>query len=182
MKHLLKAAVLCLVSGLSSCASIWVTHDYDSAVDFSALKTWSWHAGKPDSGEDEVTSLLSARIRSALEQELVARGCPKVESGGDFQVSFHTVIAQKVESTSTSSAYGYGWRHGHVAAYAAPEVYSYEEGTLIVDFIDPKSNHMIWRGTAGAVVDRQASPETREQRVKDAVQKLIALYPPKSKG
>ncbi|MBX3461701.1 MAG: DUF4136 domain-containing protein [Planctomycetes bacterium] len=162
----------------AACASITVTDDYDRAVDFAALKTWSWRAPKPEAAPPtEPMPLVDARIRAALEQTLVQKGYPRATATGDFEVAFHTMIEQRLES-QPGTYYGYGWRSGRAAAYSAPEYYTYDEGTLLVDFIDPKTNHIVWRGTASAVVDRQASAEARERRIQDAVHKLLARFPP----
>ncbi len=150
-------ALFGIALGSFGCAAITVTDDYDRAVDFAALQTWCWHpTAQGGSGTAEPTSLLDARIRSALERQLGDQGLRRVEAGGDFAVSFHTVVATRLEAAASYQG-GYGWRPGRATAYTAPEVYTYEEGTLIVDFIDPKSNQIVWRGTASGVVDRQAA-------------------------
>jgi hypothetical protein len=176
MRSFALSTILAVSCVLSSCSSIEVTNDYDSSVDFNALKSWSWHAvATVPNDPDSVVTLTEARVRSAIESELTGRGYPEVPSGGSFLVAYHAMIRERIEAGA--DPYGYGWRHG----YMGPNVMTYEEGTLLIDFIDPKSKSMIWRGTASAVVDPADSTEKREKRIRDAVKKVLAKFPPKSK-
>lgn len=176
MKSLLLSTALFLCGGLSACSSISVTNDYDTTVNFAKFKTWSWlpEAGAPGSNAEGVVSLSGARIREAVEGDLIARGYPMVASGGSFLVAFHTVIQERLEAGA--EPYGYGWRTGYGGA---PLVY--DEGSLMVDFVDPKTKSMIWRGVASAVVDASDSAEKRESRIREAVSKLLDQFPPKKK-
>jgi hypothetical protein len=179
MKSLILAFAAYLVLGLSSCSTMSVSNDYDSNVDFTALKTWSWYPEAEGSDANGVVSLTASRIRGALESDLAARGYPRVERDGQFLVAFHTVMRQKIEANS--APYGYGWRRGYMGVADAPDIMTYDEGSLLVDFIDPKSKSMIWRGTATSVVDPGSSAEEREGLIKEAVARILAQFPPAQK-
>jgi hypothetical protein len=100
-------------------------------------------------------------IEQSLRQALTARGY--VESARpDFFVVHQVQLQQQV-----SGGYGVGW-YGF-------DAYTYTEGTLIVDFIDPQTNHAFWRGTASDLVNNPASPNAG--RIQAAVSKLINQYP-----
>jgi hypothetical protein len=180
MRLPLLASVL-LVAALSACSSIKVTNDYDDTVNFSVLKTWSWYPepGGPGAGQSGIVTLTTSRIKSALEGELIGRRYEYVAEKGDFLVTFHTVLQQKIESTG--DPYGYAWRRGYMGVAAAPDVMTYDEGSLLVDFIDPKTKTMIWRGTATAVVDPSSSTEKKEGLVREAVAEIMAQFPPHKK-
>ena len=179
MRSVLVVAAACALTVLAACSSISVANDYDQSVNFSALKSWSWltEGGAPGSDASGVVSLTSSRIKAALTSELSARGYPEVPQGASFLVSFHTVLQQRVEAGT--EPYGYGWRHGYAGIATGPDVITYDEGTLLVDFIDPKSKTMIWRGTATAVVDPHSSAEKRDGLIKEAVKKIVDQLPPK---
>jgi hypothetical protein len=62
------------------------------------------------------------------------------------------------------------------------EVYEYEEGTLILDFIDGTSENLVWRGTGQkALDDTPAPPEEQERRLRSVVAQILAQFPPKVK-
>jgi hypothetical protein len=50
-------------------------------------------------------------------------------------------------------------------------------GQLVVDLLDPERGDRLWRGTAQADVDTQDTPEARDKRIQEAVQRMIADLP-----
>jgi hypothetical protein len=60
-------------------------------------------------------------------------------------------------------------------------VRQYEEGTLVLDIVNAKSNQLMWRGSAQAEINRQLKPEEREKRLQEAIGKILAQFPPKKK-
>ena len=61
---------------------------------------------------------------------------------------------------------------------ALSDVQYYEEGTLIIDVIDPGENRLVWRGSATRVLDRAMTPERADEIVLEAVQKIFDRFPP----
>ena len=57
-------------------------------------------------------------------------------------------------------------------------IYDYEEGTLILDIIDPETSALIWRGYAQAHVDLLSSQEEKTERICQAVRMMLELFPP----
>lgn len=58
--------------------------------------------------------------------------------------------------------------------------YKYEEGILIIDFVDAKTKKMFWRGTAKANVENVDTPEKSWTIIKAAVNEILKKYPPPS--
>jgi hypothetical protein len=54
-------------------------------------------------------------------------------------------------------------------------VNEYTQGTLFIDFIDPKTNQVFWRGTASAVVNHPENPNGK--KLASAVDKVMKKYP-----
>jgi hypothetical protein len=54
----------------------------------------------------------------------------------------------------------------------------YQEGTLILDFVDPVRNEVIWQGAAKSLVDGSMDTQNREKHINDAVQKILENFPP----
>ena len=52
------------------------------------------------------------------------------------------------------------------------------EGTLLIDIIDAGARELAWRGTAEAEVHNEASPEQRQQRLNEAITKILDRFPP----
>jgi hypothetical protein len=167
---------------LAACApAIKVGQDYDPAAKLDGLHTWAWQPGFPrPTGDPRLDSgLLNERIQSALESGLATKGfSPAAVDEADFLVAYHVAIESKLDARTMYTGYGpyRGWGGG-----ATTIVDQYEQGTLLVDFIDPKTHNVIWRGTAQSRVQESRDPEERQARVQAAVDKLLAQFPPQPK-
>jgi hypothetical protein len=176
-----RAALLALA--LTACApSIQVTQDYDPGAKLGALRTWAWQPGiVQPSGDPRLDSgLLNARVKSALEAGLAAKGFSAAKSAevADFTVAYHLAVDERLDARTIYSGYSpySGW-----GGTARTYVDQYEVGILLVDFIDPRTDTVIWRGTAQTRVNERRDPEERQALVRAAVDKLLSQFPPSSK-
>jgi hypothetical protein len=61
------------------------------------------------------------------------------------------------------------------------DVKQYTEGTLIIDILRPGGEQLVWRGTGTTRIREEKDPEKRTQKVNDAVDKILAQFPPRKK-
>ncbi|NTV47531.1 MAG: DUF4136 domain-containing protein, partial [Chlorobiales bacterium] len=139
-----------------ACSSVEVGQKYNPEVNFSSYKTFCWLSkNKMEASDPRTDSVIQRQILNALSRELSARGFAlKAASEADFVVAFYVSVEQKLTGAAIDNLrdipqYGYGTRD--ISGYQ-----HYNEGTLIVDFIDPKKNELTWRGTAVGVVGDDA--------------------------
>ncbi len=168
------AKTTALVLGLallgSACSTLSIHHDYDTSFDFSRLKTFTW---PPMMRMGRVDPLNVQRVEAAVKQNLEAKGFT-ASSSGDFLISLHGDRHAQINL----DAWGYGpgwWR-------APADVYTDEQGVLVIDIVDAAHRTMIWRGTATEVVDDTRTPEAATKHIDDAVNKILASFPPPKKG
>jgi hypothetical protein len=165
---------------LAACSGVRVSADFDPTTDFSALETFDWlpDAKPPGDGPELDDPLLDARIRRAVESTLTGRGFRAAGTGApDFWIAYHIGVERKVDVDTIYRSYGrVGWRGG---GYADTVVREYEEGTLLIDVLRPGSGELLWRGSAQARLREQPSPEDREKRVREVVEKILQQFPPK---
>lgn len=178
---ILSALALCLVG----CSNLQVTTDFDPDVDFSNVRSYAWLDQRSGvEGENNPNSLLDRRVRGAVDAELLARGLAIADrQSADVLVSYHIGVEKKLDVNTIHSGYGYGsgWygsRGRTYAGYSETYVREYEEGTLLIDLIDPARNELIWRGSGQARVQQASTPEEREKRVREVVGKVLAGFPP----
>jgi hypothetical protein len=177
MKTIQILLVLCLMGFISGCSSVYdVQYDYDQKADFSGLKTYDW---LPVPDKADIESLDITRVKAAVNAELRAKGLVMTSDNPDLLIAEH--LGKKDKINVRDWGYGYapygGYWGGHWGARGV-SVYEYEEGSLILDFVDAESKKMIWRGVAKAEVDDQATPDEREKLIKEAVQKILKNFPP----
>lgn len=176
----MKQGIALVLVAMAGCSSFSTDADYDPKTDFSRYHTWTWFTGPKPSGPS-LDGLTEQRIRAALEEMLPQVGLTKTaDAQADLLVTYHMSVQQRLEVVPTTTMYGYGWGHGYGGYYAGygSEVRTYDEGTLLVDFIDAKTKGLAWRGVARGTVYRSSTPEEREERIRSAVQAILEQYPP----
>ena len=62
---------------------------------------------------------------------------------------------------------------------ATSSVRNYEEGTIIIEIVDFKSNQMIWQGTVNGALTGLDNPEDANEVVSKAVRDILVKFPPK---
>ncbi len=185
---------------VSGCSTIKISADYDPQGDFSNLRSYAWmHDEQPKTGNTFLDSqVLDTRIRRAVDDQLLSQGFRKAsdDEDADFLLRYHVTIEDKTDITTFGNYDGYMWHRpyayatGPGAYYHSPYaqtqtvVTQYQEGTLVVDIIQPEDEQLvlIWRGTAQAEVKQTAGPEQREKRIRKAVGDMFSYFPPSKKS
>ena len=169
---------------LAACSSVSTSYDFDPGANFDDLKTYRWLTvvTVDEKAASDQDPLVLKRVERAVNQELGARGYQVVKSGGDFCVAARLRSRQRTRVTTTPTAYGYGYRYGygHWGSQNV-DVYQYEEGSIVLDVVDKSGKNLMWRGVARAAVPADPTPEQITKLVDEAVQKLIAQFPPDRK-
>ena len=175
MKLIRILSVLSLMIIIAGCSSITVKHNYDSSYDFRKLRTFDW-MGVPSSAG--ISPLIVKDIKTAVSTQLQAGGYKMTPGNSDFMIAMHIGKQHKINVTQWGYAYG---PRGMLMGPGGIDVYEYDEGTLILDFIDAGSRELIWRGSATGEIKRYASPEKRDKRINEAVRKILEQFPPTKK-
>ena len=177
--------VVIAVFAMSCAPSVSVKQDYDKEANFASLKTYDWLA-VPTTAVGSVkaaverNTLLDKRVKTSVGEQLAAKGYSQNSDNPDVVVTYHVGVDDKVNVTDWGYGYaGYGRYYGGWGPGGGVDVYQYKEGTLLIDIIDAKSKQLIWRGAGTGTVDPDAPTEKREQRLNNAIAKIMANYPPK---
>lgn len=151
------------------CAPISTTSSLAPATNLAKYHTYAFYTSPTKQGKPQ--TVADQDIEAALRQDLQAKGFREAAPGQrpDFFVAHH--LREKLDV----AYYGYGWDWGWGGAPGGPDVSTYTEGTLIVDFIDPASNKAFWRGTASEVIDHPDAPNAA--KIDEAVAKLVQGCP-----
>ena len=174
MKILKLLFLLCLVM-LTSCSSVRVVSDYDTKVDFTSYKTFAFY--KKGIDKASVSDLDKKRIMRAVEAELVAKGFNK-SANPDILVSIFTKSREQVNVSDNNIGLGWGWGYNPwFYGRTNININQYTEGTLFIDFIDKKTNELIWQGIGSGAM-KMSNIEKKEERINEFVYKIISTYPP----
>ena len=174
MKILKLLFLLCLVM-LTSCSSVRVVSDYDTKVDFTSYKTFAFY--KKGIDKASVSDLDKKRIMRAVEAELLAKGFSK-SANPDILVSIFTKSREQVNVSDNNIGIGWGWGYNPwFYGRTNININQYTEGTLFIDFIDKKTNELIWQGIGSGAM-KMSNIEKKEERINEFVYKIISTYPP----
>ena len=159
----------------ASCSSITVNQDYNTEFDFSKWKTFGFIPIPESAGIDQINA---NRLGDATKKRLEAMGY-KLEEPADFGVAFQ-FGKQQVTDVTSYGGYGYGWGWGGYGygPGGGVDVTQYEQGTLIIDFVDMKESKLEWRGTGQGALQDNPSVEDRIAAIDTAVAQILAQFPP----
>ena len=165
---------------LTACSGISTTADYDPSTDFSQYATWTWLDTEGD--HEAAGDITHGRIQRAVESTLAEKGLQKSDSDADLVVGYQLASAERRSYDTVQSGWGGGYGYGGWGGWGMGTSTTYEnvweEGTIVVGMFDTASKTLVWSGSASGTVDEGASPEKREQRINDAVAKMMSDFPP----
>lgn len=182
-----KLCVVTMALVLSACApSIRVATDYNPSANFSTLRDYAWLSqDKKPVGDPRVdNSLMNQRIEKSVEAQLAKQGFQRAndDKSVDFYVAYHVFSNDKLDVTTTSYGYfGYypcWYCSGVMGANHDTVVRQYKEGEFIIDFIDPATHSLLWRGSAERRLVTNATPQERETYIREVVEAILLAFPP----
>ena len=174
MSKWIAIAALAAVLGTPAAARAQkVNIDFDEQAQFGAFKTYSWTTGTPSPNP-----LGEARIKAAVEAALAKAGFTQAASSPDVVIATHVIAKEQKEVvTSGYGGYGPGYRYGYGGGgMTTSQVYTYTQGTLVLDMYDAKSKQLVFRGTGTDTVSDKA--DKNEKKVTSALTKMFKQYPP----
>jgi len=166
---------------LFSCSNVKSSYDYDSAIDFTTLKTYQWDT-QPSAAFSNANPLIAKRIVKAIEDNLKRKGLTKSKVA-DIKISYQMNFEKKLSSSNIFGGVGMsvgGYNRGSVSISSGNQIRETTEGTLMIDMVSASRNSLIWRSTTTKPVSgRDASPEESEKRIGQLIFSVFEGFPPK---
>jgi Domain of unknown function (DUF4136) len=169
------AAAALLALALTSCAPVRINSYSARGVDFPQYRTYAWDpADALSTGDPRLDNnrFFSDRVEKAVDYQLASRGFEKRESGAaDVLIHMYARLDQRIESDAIDGEYAR-------CDVSDCRPFVYDAGTLLLDFIDTRTNKLAWRGWAeggfDGAIDNQ---DWMEARIDDVVAKILARLP-----
>jgi len=171
------------------CSSVKVSTDHDQNADFSQLKTYKWITAITNTSKDviQVTSISDTRIRNAINKQLGVQGYQEQTEIADLHINYSVLTEDKTDIQTYNTYGGYssrwGWGAGYgyrgMSAHSGATVRSYKSGTLVIDFVDPKTNKLIWRGLGSERIPSERTAKNMDKLVREVVESILKKFPPK---
>jgi hypothetical protein len=167
------------VLGLASCSTLSVTTDYDRTTDFSRLETFRFEE------QTEIRNrLVYDRITRAITTELEGKGLTEAGAEADLVVVVHGRIDNQTQIRTDSFGYGWGrwgyWGRPYGYGGATTTVSQVPVGTLVIDLVDADAKQLVWQAVAEDTLKPSASPEAKDRRIGEVMERVFADFPPSS--
>ena len=169
-----KIGYIAIVTFIVSCSSVRVNYDYDTSTDFSNYLTYNYFTDMETGMNDLDTNRLTEAIDSLMQQ----RGI-RLSEEPEFLIN---IQSQRYYSASNSSVgVGVGGTGGNVGggvSVGIPVGTGSVERELVFDFVDSAKNQLFWQAISTSSFNDDWSPETREEKLREVVVKVLSQYPP----
>ena len=164
----------------SGCATMNVSAHMQRGLDFARYHSYDWGpadalpTGDPRLDQDP---FFKDHLEGAVEKQLALRGFERPSSGmsgtPDLLIHYHASINRRIDVDRTDREYGYCFDET-----CGARVHEYEAGTLILDFVDTRTNRVVWRGWAqDAVQGMLESRDVMGKKINEAVTRMLEQFP-----
>jgi hypothetical protein len=176
MKMLGNLLIILCIFALAGCSTSRVKHGYDKETDFTALKTYNW---RPVKRQLNISDLAEEQAKVAVGRHLTAKGLNEAQESPDFTIAMYLGKQLKGNNIDYNPHHGFQRRLYWERWGRTPmDVYEYQEGTMIIDFVNAQTDELMWRGLSKVVLDRVVTPEEMEKRINDTVKEILVNFPP----
>lgn len=166
-----KISGLLLILLLASCSEqIIVRTDQDKSIKIASYNSFAWLDKKGIEERNNplyYNELNDKRIREAVTEQLIGKGYARATESPKLKVHFHIVIEDKTQIRS--DAYSPYW------IKTERDVYTYREGTLIIDLMDAQNEMLLWRGWAVSALSD--ADQMSDELIRNAVAKIFSKLP-----
>ena len=173
--RLVRVATVALAAAiLSGCAELRVGSFIERGMDFTRYHTYNW---SPDdqllTGDPRLdnNSFFLERLQTDVDTQLARKGFERTTSATpDLLLHYHANIWQQLDASAVDQ------RKFGLCADCQPSLYY--AGTLLLDFVDARTNKLVWRGWAEGGLDNVIDNQDRmEEKIDQAVTKILQRLP-----
>lgn len=171
------------------CAPVDVQTRVSKTAVFTNFKTYSWL--DTDSVAKSAVPITNPEVnnvvREAVDKSLEKKGYQRLDSGDvDFLVAWFGGVQKKVKTETINHFYdssGYGTLAAAMPAKVgeAARTTEYEEGTILIDVLDPKSHKAIWRGVGKERLVQGLTESEARLYINRVVGQIVNNFPPDGK-
>jgi len=163
------------IAGLKN-PSVRVLVDSSNTVARSGTVGWGLSMFRIDAGAKVDLALIDERLRLALQAGFARKGHRYVEESPDYTVSYALAMGAEIDEEELNRTYGDLLEIPAAETTAAGDLY-YRRGVLIVDVVDRKAKHLMWRGAILAEIDMNWPEKRKQERCDAAVAELMRFFP-----
>ena len=171
--------------GCSSPGSIPVAQsEYWKDQDFGAFHRYAWLAGEaPDReqapyGDPRTPDL----IQTIIDERLAEKGFVQSETGdADLWVTYQIRHSEKTKVDRIERVWvGSGDQGDWKEVVPRLEFSSFDEGSIVIDFLKAENGERVWRGVARGRVSPDATQDQHDAIIRQSVRSILGEFPPET--
>jgi Domain of unknown function (DUF4136) len=180
MKLIYTMATAALLS-MAACSPFKVVADYDQMVNFQQYKTYQIH--QESFAKLNLNDFDKSRVLNAFHQEMKAKGFQESATPDMLvQLDANNKTIRDVNTTNVSP-WGYGGfgrfgGFGFGMGSSRTWTEEYLQGSLVFNFVDAKSQKLIWQGVGSGI--SVENPQAKVHEIPALIKDVLAQYPPGS--
>ncbi len=176
----LRWATMLLAASLLASCSPWrrVYSEEEPGVNLYRYHTYNWletpDKGPGNAGPDWLSISTQSKIRAAIEGQMGRFGFQICTDRPDLVLHYH--VAVKNETFYVHDNGCDPRQPGDFRPCNRVRPVQYQEGTLIVDFIDTRDGNQVWRGAVVGALE-ELRPDEVDAKIKAAVAAIFKKFP-----
>ena len=165
---------------LGACAPMTVNSITARGVDMKQLRTYAWAPDdRLETGDPRLDNnpFFLDRLQGDVEKHLAAKGLEKVDNGtAALTLHYHASVNQKLDLNNMETEYTANQQYTNDDSNHGPLVY--DEGSLVLDIVDARTQKLVWRGWAEGSIDGVIGRQDRMEEIVDrAVARIFEKFP-----
>ncbi len=157
-----------------------VYSEEEPGVNLYQYHTYNWSdntgSAQGNQGPEWLNESTQGKIRAGVEAQMSRYGFQPCTDKPDLVLHYHVVIKNEV-------LYMHNWAcmrqdGGPFEPCNRVRAVQYQEGTLIIDFLDAKNGYQVWRGAAVGGLENIKAADA-DSRIKAATQAIFKKFPEK---
>jgi hypothetical protein len=175
MSAISRFSILVSLIFLVACTNTRYGNDFKSGTDFTNLKTYQWRSVTVDIGGTD-----QQFMQRLADDQLRAQGFIPADKDPDLLLDLQ-VFTRVSSGGNTSIGIGVGMpvgRHGNIGLGTGQVLgRGKQQGVIMIDITQAKSNALIWRGTAEGIPLINFSLKA-ENKLRESFTQLLQQFPP----
>lgn len=160
---------------ITACSGSKVIVDYDSELDYAPFKSFNFYE---DVGAG-LNELDVKRVTTIIQTALKAKGVVFNENPS-FLINIDVKTSEAINRKRIGVGIGSGGRNGSFGISGGIPIGGKKlNETFKIEFVNAKTNNLIWEGVLNSTVKEKRTPEEKELHYGSIIDEILKQYPPK---
>lgn len=170
-----KVRYFILLLVFANCTASKVVVDYDSDVNFSQFSSFNFYE---DVGSG-LNELDVNRVTTIITNTLKTKGL-EISDNEEVLINVVVKLSEARNNNTIGIGIGSGGRNGGFGISGGIPIGGKKlNETFKIEFVNAKTNNLIWEGVLNSTIKEKRTPEDKELHYNSIINEILKQYPPK---